>query len=303
MNKRKQLIDEGSMVYPYALVVIGTILCCLALLESYLQISNSNLTLLGIAHDYNFLTDYKESHEPNRGIWHPIAWIGSIGFIVMMLYSVRKRFAFMQDVGQLRYWLDTHMFIGIVATVFTTVHTTYKVGGIVSISFWSMMLVAISGILGRYIYIQIPRNLSGNELRIDQIEEIMFEINNEIEKFSESDSRIAHYFQSISGPDESKKISAFEFAVKMFFNDIGNFFRTIGIWYDIKKTSDLSPDLKKRLFRLVKEKGKLVRSSNFLETSQRLLHYWHVFHKPFAVIMFIIMFLHIAVFFLFRVNG
>ena len=43
-------------------------------------------------------------------------------------------------------------------------HTTFKFGGIVAISFWSMTAVVLSGIIGRYIYNQIPKNIAGNEL-------------------------------------------------------------------------------------------------------------------------------------------
>ena len=36
-------------------------------------------------------------------------------------------------------------------------HTAFKFGGIVAVSFWSMVAVFLSGIIGRFIYIQIPK--------------------------------------------------------------------------------------------------------------------------------------------------
>ncbi|MBN1199798.1 MAG: hypothetical protein JXA23_10635 [Bacteroidales bacterium] len=35
-------------------------------------------------------------------------------------------------------------------------HTSFKFGGLVAISFWSMAAVFFSGIIGRFIYIRIP---------------------------------------------------------------------------------------------------------------------------------------------------
>jgi hypothetical protein len=32
-----------------------------------------------------------------------------------------------------------------------------------------------------------------------------------------------------------------------------------------------------------------------LNTARRLLHHWHIFHKPFAIIMILIMIVHVIV--------
>ncbi|MFQ5432423.1 MAG: hypothetical protein ACE5EN_07960, partial [Nitrospinota bacterium] len=162
--------SEGSNAFPAFLFLVGITVTVAVFLESYLQLTGSKFNLLNYAHSYGLLEKYKLSKEPNRGIWHPIGWIGSGCFITMMLYSFRKHLKFMQDVGSLRYWLDAHMFLGITGTLLITAHSTYKIGGIVSLSFWSMVLVTASGFIGRYIYIQIPRSISGNELRMDEIE-------------------------------------------------------------------------------------------------------------------------------------
>lgn len=42
-------------------------------------------------------------------------------------------------------------------------HTTFKFGGIVSIAFWSMVIVVLSGVVGRFLYIRLPRDWQGRE--------------------------------------------------------------------------------------------------------------------------------------------
>lgn len=118
--------SEGSNVLPALLFIAGTTVAIAVFLESYLQLSGSSVSLLTIAHDYGLLENYKLSKEPNRGIWHPIGWIGSGCFITMMLYSFRKHIKFMQDAGPLRYWLDVHMFLGITGTLLITVHSRQR---------------------------------------------------------------------------------------------------------------------------------------------------------------------------------
>ena len=303
MAKHEKFVEEGSMLFPYTLVISGAILSTIALVESYLQVTKSPVTLLEIAHQYGILVQYNHALEPNRGIWHPIAWVGSAFFCLMMLYSVRKHFSFMYGLGALRHWLNIHMWLGIVATVFVTTHTTYKIGGIVSLSFWSMILVAGSGVIGRYIYIQIPRGISGNELKIDEIKEIMSEINSEIERYALEDQNILHYFEQISGPKKDPDMWVGKAIFLMIANDFGNIWRMMRIRRELRHNDNIDHHIRKRLVKLIHEKGGLVRSSNFLAASQSLLHYWHVFHKPFAIIMFIIMFLHIGVYYLFRANA
>ena len=61
-------------------------------------------------------------------------------------------------------------------------YTAFKFGGIISIGFWSMTAVVISGIVGRFIYLQIPRSIQGKELSIDDLENLDGEINNKLRK-------------------------------------------------------------------------------------------------------------------------
>lgn len=301
IKEHKKLVAEGSPILPLILTVIGIIVLALVFVESYLEMTGQPFTFLDIAHKYGLLTGYKVSNQPNRGIWHLTGWIGSACFVIMMLYSMRKHFKFMQNVGSIRYWLDIHMFLGIVGTLLVTAHSTYKFGGIVALSYWSAVMVAVSGFLGRYLYVQIPRSISGQELKMDEINEIMDDITLEIEKVAKGQFDVQHYFERIAGPRAERDLSAFGAMTALFTTDIKNMITMYGIWSSLKANKNIPDHVKTRVFKLIREKGRLVRSIEFLEASHKLLHYWHVFHKPFAIIMFIVMFLHIGVYYVFRI--
>ncbi len=51
-------------------------------------------------------------------------------------------------------------------------HTAFKFGGIVAVSFWSMVAVFLSGVIGRFIYLQIPRSIEGRELNLYEVKEM-----------------------------------------------------------------------------------------------------------------------------------
>ena len=68
-------------------------------------------------------------------------------------------------------------------------HSSFKVGGLVSISFWSMVAVALSGVFGRYLYLQIPRTRAGEELSLAEVEKADRELTRRLrEEFGADDA-------------------------------------------------------------------------------------------------------------------
>ncbi|MDH5638908.1 MAG: hypothetical protein OEZ04_10475 [Nitrospinota bacterium] len=296
---RRETIAQLNWPLHIFLWITGIIICTVALLESYLQLSGSSYYLLGFVQHYGYLDKYGQANEPSKGIWHLIGIVGTACFIIMMSYSIRKRFSFMVDAGSLRSWLDVHMFLGIVGTVLTTTHTTYKLGGLVSISFWCMIIVASSGLLGRYLYGWIPHQVSGKELEMEEIRAYLEASDQQMQDTLGKSPKIVKYYDQISSPPGSDKDNALVAIFKMIFFDIANMLLIGKIWVELIMEKELPTSAKKQLFSMIREKNSMLRSRNFLTTAQRLLHYWHVFHKPLAVMMFIVMVIHVIVWFLF----
>lgn len=88
--------------------------------------------------------------------------VGSGMMVLMLLYTVRKRFRPLRRWGHLRVWLDLHIYLGIMGPLLIVLHSSFKVQGLVAISFWSMVAVASSGVLGRYLYMRILRSEAGD---------------------------------------------------------------------------------------------------------------------------------------------
>ena len=60
-------------------------------------------------------------------------------------YMARKRFRSLGRVGLLKHWLEFHIFLCSLGPVLVLYHTTFKFGGLVALSFWSMVAVFLSG--------------------------------------------------------------------------------------------------------------------------------------------------------------
>lgn len=104
------------------------------------------------------------------GYWLGVA--GGLTMLVVFLYPLRKRLAFMRGWGAARYWFAVHMVCGIVGPLVVLVHSGYHVGSInAGVALTCMLLVAGSGILGRFIYLRIHHGLSGAHYSLRELQE------------------------------------------------------------------------------------------------------------------------------------
>src|SRR4030065_2990014 len=181
---REKIEKKNRYLYELILVSIVIITICILSYESYTQKYIPDRSILSFLHRLGYLKYYPVIYQPSKGIWHPIGGTGSCMMVVMMLYSVRKRVGMLRSFGLLRHWLSAHMFLGIMGPVLVTFHTTFKFNAIIATSFWSMIFTMVFGILGRYIYIQIPRSLAGTELRVQDIERMVQTIDSRLGEFS-----------------------------------------------------------------------------------------------------------------------
>ncbi|MBK9655894.1 MAG: hypothetical protein IPO66_10680 [Rhodanobacteraceae bacterium] len=81
-------------------------------------------------------------------------WLGVVGgsaMLTLLLYPLRKRLDRYLSFGRLRYWFSGHMVLGIAGPVLILLHCKLSLGSLnAKVAFWSMVVVAASGIVGRF---------------------------------------------------------------------------------------------------------------------------------------------------------
>lgn len=235
------------------------------------------------------------------GAWgHGLGILGSAMILLLFLYSARKRQVCGLRFGKIRYWLNIHIFLGIMGPVFINLHTSFKVGGVVAVSYYSMMAVMLSGFVGRYLYVQIPRTLAGDRLTITEMNEknkLMTRLLTEKFKLS---SGLRNDIQALSGASHNSNLRGLAAMWAIFVNDLERLSRNRAIRKRLQYEKRHLPKQEIRaLLAVIEQQSLLARKMAFLSTVQPMLHHWHVLHKPFAYVMIIIMFIHIAVTLLF----
>jgi len=230
------------------------------------------------------------------GAWgHGFGIIGTLMMIVGVgVYMIRKRYRKFFNLGYLKHWLEFHIFLCSVGPVLVLYHTAFKFGGIVSVSFWSMVLVVLSGVVGRFIYIQIPRTIQGQELSINELNSMKESLALRIRKVLSEDSSTLYKLESIASTDRYKSLRLTA-AIGLFIKDYFTTKQLMRIFRKKMTLLGLSKSEREELIHAAKNEIVIARRIAFLRTSQKLFHWWHIFHLPFAISMFVIMIVHVIV--------
>lgn len=92
-------------------------------------------------------------------------WIGVAGgtmMLVLLCYPLRKYAGFMRSLGPVKWWFWGHMMLGIGGPWLILVHSTFHLGSLnATVALYSMVVVVLSGLVGRFIYVRVHRDLNG----------------------------------------------------------------------------------------------------------------------------------------------
>jgi hypothetical protein len=268
------------------------------------------LTVYGF--DYYILDSEHRPFSPKHAALRPSGMIGiKLGilgvlmFLIIFLYPLRKRWPWLMRKGVSKHWLDYHVVLGIAAPFVIAFHSSFKFSGFAGLAFWIMFAVSLSGVVGRYLYAQIPRTLSTAELSRKELQELQAKLAAQLAQqklITEADVR---GLLRLPSPEKVKKLSIVSALVYMLALDLGRVLRiaslrrralslgenfaTLG---GLRSSGD--SDLE-RAITLARDEASLAKRILFLSRSQQVFHLWHVIHKPFSWSFAILALIHIIV--------
>jgi hypothetical protein len=242
--------------------------------------------------------------KPSGIIGVKLGMLGLAMFLCIFLYPLRKRWAWLGRQGSSRHWLDNHVLLGLAAPFVIALHAAFKFRGFAGIAFWIMVAVSLSGVIGRYLYGQIPRSLNAAELSLKEVQEIQDKLGHELAEqrvLPQSDLRA---LLSLPSPERVQKLPTVVALAYMMLLDLGRIFKvatlrrrhlriseqmfTLG---GLLKTSH--PELE-RAVHVAREEAALAKRVLFLSSSQKVFHLWHVVHRPFSYTFALLAVIHIV---------
>lgn len=155
--------------------------------------------LLALA--FGWLSRGRLGLDPGDGMGY---WLGIAGLAMMFLllgYPLRKRSGAVIP-GSVGTWFRLHMILGLLGPLAILYHANFAWSSLNSgVALWAMLLVAASGLIGRYIHVHLYR---GHSLRHRYADEIMAELRRQRDRLDSDgalgqsvEARLAH-FQSIA---------------------------------------------------------------------------------------------------------
>jgi hypothetical protein len=127
-------------------------------------------------------------YKPGDEIGYNMGLIGALMMLALLIYPIRKNLKFAQRWGAIKYWFSLHMMFGIFGPLLVLFHSTFQIKSVnAGVAFFSMCIVAGSGLIGRFAYSQIHQGLYGSKLSLDELKSELFGSE------SEAESKLKNY--------------------------------------------------------------------------------------------------------------
>lgn len=270
-----------------------------------------NLALFFYGFDYYKLSSTERPFSPKHHLLRPsgsiglyLGFLGVLLFLGIFLYPIRKRWPWLATVGSTRHWLDIHVLMGLTAPLIIAFHSSLKFQGIAGMAFWIMFAVSASGVVGRYLYAQIPRTLSTAELSLKELQEMQTQLAHQIATQDLLPEADLDALLSLPTPESVRRLPILAAIVYMMVLDVARVFRVARLRRHALSGTEYITTLGgflrtshrelEKAVQAAAEEASLSKRILFLSRSQKVFHLWHVVHRPFSYAFAVFAFLHIG---------
>ena len=271
----------------------------------------TNLAIFFYGFDYYKLSAMDRPFSPKHHMLRPsgpiglyLGFVGVALFVGIFLYPLRKHWPWLGQIGVTRHWLDIHVLMGLTAPFIIAFHSTLKFKGIAGMAFWIMFAVSASGVVGRYLYAQIPRKVTTAELSMKEVQELQETLAQELAAqnlLPQADVRAL-----LRLPDAGR-VQRLPIPIAIGYMMILDVVRLFGVarlrrhalsfGQSLQTLGGFLPTRHRELEKVIgaaAEEAALSKRILFLSRSQKVFHLWHVVHKPFSYAFAVLALLHIG---------
>lgn len=261
--------------------------------------------------DYYTLSTVDRPFSPKHALLRPsgtiglkLGFLGMFVFFAIFLYPLRKRWPWLMKQGNTRHWLDIHVLLGLAAPFIIAFHSSFKFQGFAGIAFWIMAAVSASGVVGRYLYSQIPRSLNAAQLSHKETQELQAQLSAQLAEQRLLPQADVRAMLRLPSQQTVEKVPIAIAIVYMMILDVGRVFRAARLrrhalsgMEAFTTLGGLLPTKHRELERAIhtaQQEAALAKRVLFLSRSEKVFHLWHVVHKPFSYTFAVLALVHIG---------
>jgi len=133
--------------------------------------SRSLLLLCGLFAWSAFQVAVGKYYTPRSTVGFSLGVAGTFMMVALLAYPLRKHLKWMQRWGALKHWFRVHMILGLTGPTLILFHSTFHIRSPnAAVALVSMLIVVISGIIGRFVYGQIHFGLYGSRATLEALQ-------------------------------------------------------------------------------------------------------------------------------------
>ena len=127
---------------------------------------------VGVLGGAAYVVAYGKYYTPRSAVGFYLGVTGTLMMLALLAYPLRKHVRWMQRWGALKHWFRVHMILGIVGPTLVLFHSTFHIRSPnAAVALLSMLVVVISGIIGRFVYTKIHYGLYGSRATLEKVHE------------------------------------------------------------------------------------------------------------------------------------
>lgn len=242
-----------------------------------------------------------------EGVGYALGIVSVACILVLLLYPLRKRFKVLRFLGPLPKWFRNHMILGGIAPIAALYHCNFQLGSLNSrIALFSALIVAGSGLIGRFIYSKIHRGLFGRKSNLKELlAQVKFTAPGEgvLGSFlPELMERLATFDRKVMVPPQGL-FDCFRLPLVLFIKTRLQYFKLarftrISLRYQAQRSTVVAQhhaQLERAVCRFIATHLRRVRRVAEFTAYDRLFALWHKVHVPFFVSLVVSVIVHIFV--------
>jgi TRAP-type C4-dicarboxylate transport system permease small subunit len=247
-----------------------------------------------LSSDTRVASPHHATLKPSGTIGNALGIVGAVMLLLMYLYPLRKKWKWLAKKGKTKRWLDYHMLMGLVGPVLITFHSSFKLGGVAGLAYWSMIAVVVSGIVGRYLYNKIPRKLDAVEMSVEEAEQLCANLARQIHAQNVLTEEELGPLLALPSLDQVRSMPLLKALAVIIALDLR---RPWTLWRlrlklgaHVTGHADVSQALA-----AIRKQAALSKDALFLAKVKQVFRLWHVVHRPVSYSLAIMATLHILV--------
>ncbi len=233
------------------------------------------------------------------GLGYLLGIVGGSLMIILLLYPLSKRVTLLTRLIPSRYWFGIHMFLGTAGPVLVLFHSNFQLGSTnSSIALFSMLLIAGSGVIGRYIYTRIHHGLYGARLTLKELkqkaEDEHIELLNLVAKNEKLSSQLKTMEEKVLQPYTGLMRSLLH-VIYLAINAPLFKRKVLRLLKGSNQENNENKSMpnNKAVSRLIKNYMLALRQTAAFSVYERLFSLWHILHLPLFFMMLITAVIHI----------